>query len=250
MRIRVVPASEFGSAAAEEFLAAMALHKSPFYGISTGATMIPLYETLKTLVEHNRARIDKIYPVAVNEYAGPRDHPASNHSYFKQHWMSIPGAHSVFEFDTRVIDPEIEARRMEDLVWTLHGLSTAVLGIGANGHLAFNEPGSQRRAATRLTDLAPETRAAAGRAGWGDDAPHRGLTLGLNLLLEATRVILLANGAAKAGIVAQAVSGPVTADVPASYLQEHADLVVVLDEAAASALPAELTAPGEPPATE
>lgn len=236
----MVPAAEFGAAAAEEFLAAMSLHKSPFYAISTGRTMLPLYEVLQEMVEQNRGRIDKIYPVAVNEYAGPRDHPGSNHSYFARHWMRIPNAHTVFEFDTRVIDPEVEARRMEDLVWTLHGLSTAVLGIGANGGIGFNEPGSTRRAATRLVDLSPETRATAAAEGWGDDPPSRGLTLGLNLLLEATRIILLAKGAAKAEIVAKALAGPVNADVPASYLQEHADVVVVLDEEAARDLPGHL----------
>ena len=239
MRVRVVPPSEFGLACAEEFLAAMRLHRSPFMGLPTGSTPIPMYETLKAFVESNRARIDKIYPVAIDEYVGPRDHPASNHSFFKRYWTCLPGAHSVFEFDARAIDPVMEARRMHDLVQTLHGLSTSVLGIGINGHLAFNEPGSPRDATTRLLDLSHESRTSA-QATWGDETPVRGLTLGLDLLLGAARVLLLANGEAKATIIAAALSGAVTAGIPASYLQEHADLVVVLDEPAAARLPAGL----------
>ncbi len=109
-----------------------------------------------------------------------------------------------------------------------------MLGIGPNGHLAFNEPGSARDSTARVVTLHPESRASAA-ACWGDETPTLGLTLGLVELLAAPSVLLLADGAAKAGIVARALRGPISPDCPASFLQEHPNVTVILDEAAATA---------------
>lgn len=241
MRIEVVPASQFGEVCADEFLAAMAIDKSPFFGLPTGATPLPLYAELKHRVEFGRANIERIYPVAIDEYAGPREHPGSNHTYFRENWMAIPGAHTVFEFDTRAIDYDIEAARMEDLIHTLKGLSASFLGIGLNGHLAFNEPGTERHALSRLVELSPESRASATQT-WGERTPWLGFTLGLGVLLQAKRVYLLASGRHKAGIINRALTGTISPECPASFVQDHHDSVVILDEAAASELPRSLIA--------
>lgn len=241
MRIEVVPANRFGEVCADEFLAAMSIDKSPFFGLPTGATPLPMYAELKYRAEFGRANIERIYPVAIDEYAGPREHPGSNHSYFRDHWMSIPGAHSVFEFDTRALDYDIEAARMEDLIHTLKGLSASFLGIGLNGHVAFNEPGTGRHALSRVVELSSESRSSAA-ATWGEQVPWLGLTLGLGVLLQAKRVYLLASGSHKATIVNRALTGAISSDCPASFVQDHHDSVVILDEDAASELPRSLIA--------
>ena len=116
------------------------------------------------------------------------------------------------------------------------GLDIAVLGIGVNGHLAFNEPGASRDGRAAAVPLTPAT-IERSRPCWADEAPRWGLTLGLGELLAARRVLLLANGAHKASILAQALCGPVSADCPASWLQEHPHAVVIADAAAARADP-------------
>lgn len=241
MRLEVVPGARFGEVCADEFLGAMAIDKSPFFGLPTGSTPQPMYAELRYRAEFGRANIERVYAVAIDEYAGPRDHAGSNHAYFREHWMTIPGARPVFEFDTRALDYDIEAARMEDLVHTLKGLSAAFLGIGLNGHLAFNEPGTARHALSRVVELSPESRGAAA-AVWGERTPWLGLTLGLGVLLQAKRVYLLASGPHKAHIINRALTGEISADCPASFVQDHHDSVVILDEEAASELPRSLVA--------
>ena len=112
-----------------------------------------------------------------------------------------------------------------------------VLGIGINGHLAFNEPGSAADSPARLVRLEAATRLSA-EAAFGQEPPAEGLTLGLGELLAARRVVLLASGERKAAIVARALSGAVDAACPASFLQLHRAVTVVLDSAAAGILQA------------
>ena len=112
-----------------------------------------------------------------------------------------------------------------------------VLGIGANGHLGFNEPGSALTSRTRVKRLSDRTRRDNARFFQGlDDVPTHCVTQGLGTILEARRLVLVATGDAKADAVAAALEGPLTASVPASVLQWHPDTVVCLDEAAAAAL--------------
>ena len=103
------------------------------------------------------------------------------------------------------------------------------MGIGTNGHIAFNEPGSSFESRTRVVELAPETIQKASK-----DMPHWGITIGIGTILEATRILLLASGTSKAEIVARALRGPTTEALPASALQLHSDIVVIMDEAAAA----------------
>ncbi len=239
MRIEVVPAARFGEACADAFVDAMDIDRSPFIALASGSTPQPMYEELRARAERNFVNIERVYAVAADEYCAPRNLDGSNHQYFRRYWMSILGARAIYEFDTRALDFDIEAARMEDLIHTLKGLSAAFLGIGSNGHLAFNEPGTDRYALSRVVELAPETRVAAA-ATWGETVPWLGMTLGLGVLLQAKRLVLMANGEAKAEIVERALTGPVVSDCPASFAQDHIDSVVILDEAAASRLPASL----------
>ena len=113
-----------------------------------------------------------------------------------------------------------------------------MLGIGVNGHIAFNEPGSERDSRARVVTLTPESRAAHADAfGSLDRVPARGMTLGIADILAARRILVLATGAGKAAIVERILEGPMTAAVPASWLQPHADVTWLLDAAAASRLP-------------
>lgn len=117
------------------------------------------------------------------------------------------------------------------------GIDLQILGLGPNGHLGFNEPGSLFDSRTREVTLAPQS-IASNAVYWGGEAhvPRRSLTQGLGTIVEAREIILLVSGAHKAGILARALEGPVSPDVPASLLQRHPALTVYADEAAANAL--------------
>lgn len=230
--VRVAPAREFGAACLAALREATAGASRPVVGLPTGNTPIALFESLRAAVESGHVDVSGWQPFAIDEYGGPRDHPCSNRAFFARYWDVIPGAPTVEQFDPEAADAERECQRIGRALAAAGGLTVALLGIGPNGHLAFNEPGSPRDSTVRPVDLHEASRMSA-QACWGDAAPHRGLTLGLRELLGAGRVILMANGAAKAEIVRLALEGPVTVDLPASLVRELPGAVVVLDEAAA-----------------
>jgi glucosamine-6-phosphate deaminase len=135
--------------------------------------------------------------------------------------------------DGEVADADAECARFASMIEKAGGLDLCIVGIGVNGHPAFNEPGSSFDSRARRVRLEASTREPYVDAfGSFDATPEFGLTLGMQELLSARRVLLLANGAAKASIVARALEGPVSEDVPASALQKHGEVIVVLDEAA------------------
>lgn len=227
MRVEVVPAGAFGEAAAAAFLELCARRGAqPLVGLATGNTPTAMYQALAG------RGLPGVRAFAVDEYVGPREHACSNRAYFRSYWEPLPGAGVVEQFDPGAADLDQECERVAAAVPAGGGLDLVVLGIGLNGHLAFNEPGSARDCPARVVELHRESRTAAARC-WGAAAPRQGMTLGLRELLGAKAVLLLANGEAKAAIVARALQGEVGPECPASWLQEHPDLTVVLDEAAA-----------------
>lgn len=203
--------------------------ENPVVGLATGDTPGPMYAAL------SRVGLPALRAFAIDEYGGPRVHPCNNRAYFERHWRLIPGAGDVEQFDPEVADRRAECERFAGALAAAGGLDLVVLGIGMNGHLGFNEPGSKPHEGARLVSLHETTRQAAARC-WGDHAPRTGLTLGLSEILSARAVLLLATGERKAAVVARALEGEVGPEVPASHLQEQPRLTVVVDEAAAALL--------------
>ena len=116
------------------------------------------------------------------------------------------------------------------------GFDLCLLGIGGNGHIAFNEPGAPLDSRTHVVALADDTRRALVASFDGGHVPTQAITIGVATILAARRCVLLAYGAAKAGVIARAIEGPRDPDLPASALQLHADATVIVDAAAASQL--------------
>jgi glucosamine-6-phosphate deaminase len=134
-------------------------------------------------------------------------------------------------------DPEAEVRRYARQLEAAGGIDLQVLGIGRNGHIGFNEPGSARESRTRVVELAQETRAAAA-ANFGGlaNVPERAITLGVADILDARAIRVLAFGKGKAEIVRRMLQEPIGPDCPASFLRGHRDLRLLLDREAASGL--------------
>lgn len=234
-QIRVVSPAGFSAACLEALLSAVAGIERPVIGLPTGNTPVGLFESLRTAAERGETDPRRWRPFAIDEYGGPRNHPCSNRSFFARYWDLIPGARPVEQFDPEAHDLEADCARMEAALRAAGGLDVALLGIGMNGHLAFNEPGSSRDSTTRRVALHEASRVSGSHC-WGAETPAWGLTLGLGDLLGAGSVIVMANGPAKASIVAAAINGAETPDCPASFVRGVKRAVWILDEDAASLL--------------
>jgi glucosamine-6-phosphate deaminase len=210
-------------------------------GLPTGRTPIPLYAALA--LEHRRGRADfsGVTTFNLDEFVGlaPSDR-RSYAAFMRRHLFSRVNLHPARTFLPRgdATDLEREADRYEAAICAAGGLDLAVLGIGDNGHIGFNEPAGSLEAVTHVVRLHARSRAANAGAFGGDASkvPGRAISMGIATMLSARHVMLIATGAAKARIVRRALEGPVTTRVPASLVQTHPRCVVVLDRAAASEL--------------
>lgn len=205
-------------------------------GLPTGTTPIDAYLELAKRVGAGACDFRAATAFALDEFAGAgRTTPGTNTFYYRER-LRI-GTRALHVPNPSAAHPDEHMRAFGDALRRAGGFDLCVLGIGANGHIAFNEPGSSRNSRARAVDLTPESRAAHAAAfGSLDAVPSRGMTLGVADLLESRAILVLASGARKAAIIARAIEGGMSADVPASWLQSHKDVTWLLDEDAASAL--------------
>jgi glucosamine-6-phosphate deaminase len=178
----------------------------------------------------------------MDEYYGlPSDSPQSHKNWLTEHFFRHVNLRpeNIYWLDGTVgaSDVDLHCRRYEEAIQNAGGFDLALLGIGRNGHIGFNEPFSVRKSRTRLCTLDPITRLAAASDFFGEEnVPTQALTVGLGQILSARHVLLLALGEHKSSIIREALEGSLTDRVPASYLQEHADARVLLDLPAAGQL--------------
>jgi glucosamine-6-phosphate deaminase len=245
-RIVVLPTARAAGDALARFVA-RALTTSPnlVLGLPTGRTPLLFYDAIARLHEQGSADFRRATTFNLDEFAGlAATDPRSFHAFMKQHLFDrvnlSPLRRHVLNGSARSWQKEIVSfdRKLADA----GGLDFAILGIGANGHVAFNEPGPSLGARTHRARLSDTTRRANAWAfdGRWRDVPRYALTLGMGSILGARGVLLLATGEHKAGIVARAFAGPITTRVPASLLQAHPNVVIVLDRDAAAKLPVSL----------
>ena len=195
-------------------------------GVATGATPLPVYRALaRGSADFSAARV-----VALDEYVGlPAGHPASFAAYVCREITEPLG------LPTRVVVvPQGTGQGLERRIRELGGVDLQLLGIGRNGHLAFNEPPSALDSRTRVVALSETTRRDNARAFGPEPVPTHAVTQGLGTILEARHLVLLATGETKADAVAAALTGAVTPDCPASVVQLHPRVTVVVDRAAAA----------------
>jgi glucosamine-6-phosphate deaminase len=208
-------------------------------GLATGSTPLPVYADL---VRRHREGLSfrRARGFLLDEYVGlPADHPQSYRAAIRHDLTGQVdfAAGAVAGLDGQAADIPAECRRYEAAITAAGGVDLQILGIGTDGHLAFNEPGSSLASRTRIKTLTEQTRRDNARFfAHPDDVPHHVLTQGLGTISEARHLVLLATGAGKAAAVAAAVEGPVSASCPASVLQLHPHATVVLDDPAAGAL--------------
>lgn len=209
-------------------------------GVATGSTPLPTYLELGRRVAAGEVSFERCRAFLLDEYIGlPPDHPECYANVVRRRFADVVGLppHHVAGPDVWAPDLSAACAAYEDAIVSAGGIDLQLLGIGADGHIGFNEPGSSLASLTRPTTLTSVTRGAnAHRFGSIDDVPRHAVTQGVATIGRARHVLLLATGAHKSSIVAAAVEGPITAMVPASALQLHPHVTVVVDEAAASRL--------------
>lgn len=205
-------------------------------GLPTGATPIPMYGEIARLVGEGACDLSGATIWAIDEFCGvAAGSPGTNAAFYQQH-LRVP----VRELYCPNAAADHPARHIEEYAGAVRatgGLDLVVLGIGSNGHIAFNEPPSERDAVARVVELAASSRAAHAEAfGGAAHVPAEGMTLGIADILTARAVVVLATGEQKAAIVAAAVEGPATSAVPASWLQGHERALWLIDHQAAAHL--------------
>lgn len=206
-------------------------------GLATGSTPIPLYAELVRRHREKGLSFQNVVTFNLDEYEGlSPEHPKSYHSFMQEHLFNqvdIQPKNTFLPLGTYE-KPFDEARSYEEKIKAHGGIDLQILGIGRDGHIGFNEPGSSNRTRTRRVILANETREDAAPAFGGiQNVPTHAMTMGVGTILEARRIILMAWGAGKREIVAEAMSGDVSADVPATFLQDRLNTAWYLDGAAA-----------------
>ncbi len=227
---------------AAALLVAAAIRAKPdiVLGLPTGATPAGMYDELVRLHRDEGLSFARVTTFNLDEYCGlGPEHPASFHRYMRERLIGrvdLDPARVHIPAGRPVGEPRTWCLNYERLIEAAGGIDLIVLGIGANGHIGFNEPGTPLESRTRVAPLTARTRADNRPAFGGAPVPDQAVTMGIATILETSHVLLLAAGAAKAEAVAAAVQGPITEEVPASALQMHTDATVLLDAAAASAL--------------
>jgi len=213
-------------------------------GLPTGRTPVGLYRELVSLHAHG-VDFSRVTTFNLDEFFGiPADHPGSYRSFMEEHLFShvnIRPEQRHFLNGTAA-DPDAECLRYEHEIADAGGIDLQVLGIGTNGHIGFNEPASTLVARAHRVVLKPETRRANASLFGGDPAnvPPEALTVGMATILHARAIVLLATGRAKAPCIERVVNGPLTPELPASFLQLHDDVDIMLDAPAAEKLQATL----------
>ncbi|MFF7291793.1 glucosamine-6-phosphate deaminase [Microbacterium sp. NPDC008134] len=227
-----------GSLVATEIVELLDARADAVLGLATGSTPLPVYEALR--VQLAGRDLSQVRGFALDEYVGiDPQHPESYRSVIEREVIEPLG------LDPRRIHVPNGASETiqhagddyEAAIAAAGGVDLQILGIGTDGHIGFNEPGSSFASQTRVKTLTAQTREDNARFFDSiDDVPMHCITQGLGTILKARHLVLLAFGEGKAEAVAAAVEGPLTASLPGSAIQLHPHATVVVDEAAASRL--------------
>lgn len=206
-------------------------------GLPTGHTPFGLYEELVRMHQEEDLDFSSVVTFNLDEYIGlDSDHPQSYYFFMHENLFSkinISKENALIPYGM-VRNLEKHCEWYEKTIKAKGGIDLMILGIGANGHIGFNEPGSSFDSITRVVELSEKTRQDNSRFFNSiDEVPKQAITMGIATIMASKECLLLASGRHKAEIIKKALHGPVTEEVPASVLQNHSNLTVILDKLAA-----------------
>lgn len=241
MEVVILKDAQMASRAAADLVASLITRKpDAVLGLATGSTPVGLYRELVARHQADKLDFSRVSTFNLDEYAGlPREHEQSYYRFMQENLfehVNIPASQTHIP-DGQVDDIPAHCVEYEQAIQDAGGIDLQILGIGANGHVGFNEPTSSLVSRTRIKSLTKHTIEENARFfGGADEVPRHVITMGVGTIMESRQVLLLAFGEKKARAIADMVEGPITAYVPASILQMHAKTTVILDEESAMEL--------------
>lgn len=241
MEVVIAPPAELAALAADTIEQLLAAKPTAVLGLATGSSPLGIYDELARRHQTSRISFAQARGFTLDEYVGlPADHPESYHNVIDREIVSrvdfAPGA--VQRPDGLATDVVTSCAQYEAAILAAGGVDLQILGIGSDGHIGFNEPGSSLASRTRIKTLTEQTRGDNARFFGGDidQVPRHCLTQGLATIMSARHIVIIATGYAKAEAVHHLVEGPVSAMWPGTVLQHHPHVSVLVDPAAASRL--------------
>lgn len=202
-------------------------------GLATGSTPLAFYDEIRK----SDLDFSDMTSVNLDEYVGlAADNDQSYHHFMQENLFRAKSFKESFLPNGLASDLQEETRRYDQVI-AEHPIDFQILGIGHNGHIGFNEPGTSFDVTTHVVNLAEDTIKANSRFFDSiDDVPKQAISMGIQSIMQSKMIVLMAYGQGKSDAIKQMIEGPVTEDLPASVLQKHPNVVVIVDEAAASAL--------------
>lgn len=241
--MRIIVAKDYdvlSKKAADIVASQLILKPKSVLGLATGGTPVGMYRELVKMFREGKFSFKDVTTFNLDEYYGlDRDNPQSYYYYMMENLfkhvdidlnnINIPNG--------RTENIEKECMEYEEKIEKAGGIDLQVLGIGKNGHIGFNEPDVKFEAKTHLVRLDEDTIRANSRFFNSiEEVPTKAISMGIKTIMHSRKIIMLASGTEKAGIIEKMVNGPITPDVPASILQLHPDVTLILDVDAASEL--------------
>jgi len=202
-------------------------------GLATGKTMIPLYKEIVKLYNQGKIDFSKARTFNLDEYCGLDKNSKDSYYYFmKKHLFN-----KINIKDENIFFPTRNVKRFEKEIKNSGGIRLQILGVGINGHIGFNEPGSDFKSKTRVVDLTKSTRKVNSRWFFSKKAvPKQAVTMGISTILNAKKIVLVATGKDKSKIIREIFSLDSTKKIPATALNSHKNVLCFLDKSASSKL--------------
>ena len=239
MKVIIDSAERIAELAAQRYTQLLSRKPDAVLGFATGSTPLGLYAQLTKLVQRGELSFAQASSFNLDEYAGLDGEHDQSYRYFMNHnlfyHIDLPIERT--RVPSGMTDSDESAAKYDEEIQAAGGIDLQLLGIGNNGHIGFNEPGTDFGSLTHIVQLTESTREANKRFFASiDDVPTHAVTMGIRTVMNAKSIILMAIGSAKAPIIKATLQGAVTPDVPASVLQLHPSVEIYLDNEAAALL--------------
>lgn len=214
--------------------------EKPVLGLATGSTPEGLYEYIINQYKAEKVSFEHVVTFNLDEYVGLEKEDINSYNYYMNEKLfkhiGIP-AHQTYLPNGNALDLNEEAINYEKRIKQAGNIDLQILGLGLNGHIGFNEPGTPFTSRTHIVQLDESTRQANARFFISlDEVPTQAITMGIETIMESEQIVLLVSGEGKAGALKRVVNGEVSEEFPASILQRHNNVIIIADEAACKLL--------------
>lgn len=231
---------EMSKVAAKEMAEDIKRNPEIVLGLATGGTPVGMYKELIRMYNEGELDFSKVTSINLDEYVGLAGEHDQSYRYFMNtnlfNHINID-KNNTFVPNGLAENVEEECMAYDARIQDMGGIDLQLLGLGANGHIGFNEPGEALSVGTHLTDLKESTIEANARFFDSiDDVPRKAITMGLGAIMKAKKIMVIASGEGKAEVVKAMMSGKITTEIPATMLQMHRDVILIVDEDAAKLL--------------